>query len=125
MSRDVVVDVSAPARVDLPTAGDQDVVLLHGPQRLRIAGGVKPHDVQVEIGGVRVEHAISGLTLTHGYRRLPTLTLELAVSASDVTEDAVTVVMPEATRDLLVRAGWTPPTTPVGALEGDAPEVRA
>jgi hypothetical protein len=86
------------------------MTIFDGPQRVKITCGAHPWDATVEIGGVRIEDALRGFTIRHGYGRFPELTLDLPVAdASEVDEEQVKIVMPGSTHDLLVRAGWLPP----------------
>lgn len=55
----------------------------------------------------------TGLRLDMGdHRRVPTAVFEIALyQVEPVSLDDPLVLIPDATRDLLVRLGWTPPTT--------------
>jgi hypothetical protein len=86
------------------------MTIFNGPQRVKITCGTHPWDATVEVGGVRIEDALQGFTIRHGYGHFPELTLDLPIAdASEIDEGPVKIVMPAATHDLLVRAGWLPP----------------
>ncbi|HEY9473386.1 MAG TPA: hypothetical protein VIS06_05965 [Mycobacteriales bacterium] len=64
-------------------------------------------DGEVSLDGESISDAVRGLTLTMCAGDIPTLTLDVV---ADVLFDGQTdVVIPEETRALLVRLGWTPP----------------
>ncbi len=76
----------------------------------RFAARDAMHVDECVINGVDVRNAVRGLTYRYETGYVPTLTLDLPiVDATEMGSDGVKVVMPAATRDLLIAAGWTPP----------------
>lgn len=70
-----------------------------------------PTSAQVLIDGHDIAHGVTGLTLTMGVAQVPTVTLDLAIlDATEIQDVQARVLIPDATRDLLTRLGWTPPT---------------
>ncbi|MFG2269128.1 hypothetical protein ACGFNY_05060 [Streptomyces chartreusis] len=74
---------------------------------LRISG--PGHTSQVELSGHDISHALTGVTLRLDAGSVPTATLEVALWEVPTELDAVQVKVPDETRELLVRLGWTPP----------------
>ncbi|MBC2903150.1 hypothetical protein [Streptomyces cupreus] len=83
----------------------------HGvrPGALRISGTGLPGGTQVELDGEDIAPLVEGLSLRIGVKALPTVTLDVIVHELDTELPNPRVVVPEKTRDLLVRLGWTPP----------------
>lgn len=83
----------------------------HGPgptwHTMRISG--PGHASRVELSGHDISHALTGVTLRLDAGSVPTATLELALWEVPAELDAVEVKVPDETKDLLVRLGWTPP----------------
>jgi len=79
---------------------------------LRITGG--PHaSASIEINGTDVSRAVRGLTLTMKVGRLPTVVLEVPVLQGLSAEAGeVDVRIPDETRELLLKLGWTAPEEP-------------
>lgn len=73
----------------------------------------------VEIGGVDLSAAVSGLSLTIDHGNLPRLVLTLPIIDGGEVDGEAVVVIPDETKDLLLSLGWTPPgitdVTPAGA----------
>jgi hypothetical protein len=63
---------------------------------------------RVRLDGEDISRALVGVRLNLGVGVLPQATLDVLVHDL-TTETEGQVVLPEATRDLLVRLGWTPP----------------
>lgn len=77
-----------------------------GPGKLRISSDGIVGNVQLD--GQDVSHALAGLKLRMAAGELPQATLDVLVHDLS-TEVEARVVIPQETRDLLVRLGWTPP----------------
>ncbi|MDT0377237.1 hypothetical protein RM572_00405 [Streptomyces sp. DSM 42041] len=82
------------------------------PGTLRITGDAAQQTV--ELNGENIAPAIYGLTLKLQAGAMPTVTLDAVVWETSTDVGAVRVEIPDATRDLLQRLGWTPPDTPTG-----------
>ena len=83
----------------------------HGvrPGKLRIGGSGLPGGTQVELDGQDIVSALTGLSLHIGVDQRPTAVLEVLLHDVDTELENPRVIVPETTRDLLVRLGWTPP----------------
>ena len=79
------------------------------PQRLRLGGTGLPGGTQIELDGVDIAHAVTGLSLHIGVDNLPTAVFDVALRELDTDLEQPRVTVPDETRDLLVRLGWTPP----------------
>jgi hypothetical protein len=74
---------------------------------LRING--PGHTSRVQLDGEDISSALTGMRLHLAAGSVPTATLELALWEAPTELDAVRVMVPDETRELLVRLGWTPP----------------
>lgn len=79
------------------------------PGRLRLGGTGLPGGTQVELDGVDVASLVTGLSLQIGVDELPRVTLGVVLHELDTELENPRIVVPDKTRDLLVRLGWTPP----------------
>lgn len=83
----------------------------HGAGRawrtLRIAG--PGHASRVHLDGEDISNALVGVRVHLTPGSVPMATLDLALWEVPTELDQVLVEVPEKTRDLLVRLGWTPP----------------
>lgn len=78
------------------------------PRNLRIAKPENRGGWIVELDGHEISHALTGLRLN--LDTSPIGEVRLDVIAEEVqTHTDVIVLLPEATKELLVRLGWTPP----------------
>ena len=73
------------------------------PRTLRIRKREDEWGYLVELDGHDVSNALRGLTLEINAGDMPTATLR-------VVAEEVRAYLPDATKELLVRLGWTPPT---------------
>lgn len=65
---------------------------------------------EILLNGQDIASALTDLTLTMGVGKVPTATLDLLLIDTTQIQDAETrILIPDATRDLLVTLGWTPP----------------
>lgn len=65
---------------------------------------------EVLLNGHDIASALTDLTLTMGVGNVPTAKLRLLLIDTTEFQDAETqILIPDATRDLLVTLGWTPP----------------
>lgn len=78
----------------------------------RRAGGVGHH---VELDGHDIANSVLGMSLEFKAGHETTATLHLVLDEIPAETDEARVHLPDKTRDLLVRLGWTPP-------QDDAPE---
>lgn len=74
---------------------------------LRISG--PGHTSRVELSGHDISSALTGVSLRLEAGSVPTATLEMALWEMPTELDMVQVKVPDETRELLVRLGWTPP----------------
>lgn len=64
----------------------------------------------VHLDGTDIAHALTGIALTLGVNKAATATLDLViVDVTEVQDTEARIVIPDATRDLLVQLGWTAP----------------
>lgn len=63
----------------------------------------------VVLDGEDVSDGIQGLTLEARVGEVTRVTLDIPVVVTSEVEDNVEVFMPDATRALLIKLGWTPP----------------
>ena len=78
--------------------------------KLEISGTGLPGSTKVRLDGYDVTADIAGLRLALDVRSKPQLELDLRVRQMGLEVDQVQVVLPDSARELLVRAGWTPPS---------------
>jgi hypothetical protein len=80
------------------------------PRSLRIARPTGRGGWIVELDGHDIARALAGLTVRLTGDPIATATLD--VIAEELPEEIgeVKAYLPDATKDLLVRLGWTPPT---------------
>lgn len=75
----------------------------------------------VTLDGVECANALRGLTFYGRAGEMPRVDLDPLVSAVHGVADGVIVHIPRATRDMLVKLGWTPPSVEgSGGISGDA-----
>ena len=74
---------------------------------LRISG--PGNTSRVELSGHDISRALSGVSLRLEAGCVPTATLDLVLWEMPTELDAVQVKVPDPTKELLVRLGWTPP----------------
>lgn len=79
------------------------------PHTLRIGRSEKGLGHRVELDGHDIAHLILGLTIAIKGGEMSTATLNLVLDEIPTETDDVRVHLPQETRDLLVRLGWTPP----------------
>lgn len=79
-------------------------------RKLSISGG--PDAYQIRLDDIDIANGIRGMTLQMGRDHLPIATLDLAVWSIEDAELAAVPRIPDATRELLVTLGWTPPAEP-------------
>jgi hypothetical protein len=83
----------------------------HGirPGKLRLGGTGLPGGTQIELDGADIASLVTGLSLRIGVDSLPEVTLGVVLHELDTELENPRVVVPDKTRALLVRLGWTPP----------------
>jgi hypothetical protein len=79
------------------------------PRTLRISTPTDRGGHVVEVDGVDISRALLGLTLYVRAGDMPTAVLDVVAEEIPTELDDVRAYLPEATKDLLVRLGWTPP----------------
>lgn len=79
------------------------------PGLLRIGGTGLPGGTQIELDGEDIASAVTGLTLRVGVESVPTAVVDVVLHELDTDLEHPRVTVPDKTRDLLVRLGWTPP----------------
>lgn len=79
------------------------------PRTLRISTPTDRSGQVVELNGVDISRALLGLTLYVRAGEMPTAFLDVIAEEIPTELDEVRAYLPEATRDLLVQLGWTPP----------------
>lgn len=76
---------------------------------LRISRPERGLGHRVELDGIDIANSILGLTVTIKAGEETTAALDLVLDEIPTEADDVRVHLPDATCDLLVRLGWTPP----------------
>lgn len=76
---------------------------------LRVSRAESGYGHRAELDGHDISNAILGLTVTIKGGEMPAATLDVICEEIPTEADDVRVHLPDATRDLLVRLGWTPP----------------
>lgn len=79
------------------------------PHTLRISDRPGGLGWVVELDGQDIANSILGMTLRIEPGDRPTAVVRVAVEEAPTELDGVRVRVPDLTRDLLVRLGWTPP----------------
>lgn len=79
------------------------------PGKLRLGGTGLPGGTQIELDGRDIANVVTGLSLRVGVDSLPEVTLGVVLHVLDTELENPRVVVPDATKELLVRLGWTPP----------------
>lgn len=79
------------------------------PRTLRISTPTDRGGHVVELDGVDVSRALLGLTLTVRAGDMPSVALDVIAEEIPTELAEVRVYLPDATKELLVRLGWTPP----------------
>lgn len=78
--------------------------------KIEISGTGLPGGTAVRLDDQDIVRDLRGLTLTMGVDRVPVVELDVSVFEGVGLElEDVQVYIPESTRELLVRLGWTPP----------------
>ncbi|PXY33583.1 hypothetical protein BAY59_10910 [Prauserella coralliicola] len=73
---------------------------------------------RIELNGINVSQACRSAELRFEQGHRPRLELELAYIQPVDFSGEVRVILPDATRELLERLGWTPPENDDGAVNG-------
>lgn len=77
-----------------------------------------PRDQRVELDGTDISNGISDIRFHAEAGQVPMAYIDLPVlDATEIQAEQVKIIMPDATRELLLAAGWTPP----GAGDGITP----
>ncbi|MFI6251506.1 hypothetical protein [Streptomyces sp. NPDC051016] len=79
------------------------------PRSLRISTPKDRGGHLVELDGVDISNALLGLSLNVRAGDMPTVVLDVVAKKIPAELDEVRAYLPDATKDLLVRLGWTPP----------------
>lgn len=79
------------------------------PRTLRISTPTDRGGQIVELDGVDISRALYGLSLTIRAGDMPSAVLDVVVEEIPTELDEVRAYLPDATKELLVRLGWTPP----------------
>ncbi|MGW4670086.1 hypothetical protein [Streptomyces sp. NPDC004324] len=79
------------------------------PRSLRISTPKDRGGQIVELDGVDISPSLIGLTLTIHAGDMPSAVLNVIAEEIPTELDEVRAYLPDATKDLLVRLGWTPP----------------
>jgi hypothetical protein len=64
----------------------------------------------VTVDGVDVSSAVRGVRINASAGELVSVELDVIAVEVDMVGAETDVLLPDATRDLLIRLGWTPPT---------------
>lgn len=64
----------------------------------------------VMLDGEDISDGVRGLTLEAAVGEVTRVTLDIPVVVTSEAADNVEVFMPDQTRDLLIKLGWTPPS---------------
>jgi hypothetical protein len=76
--------------------------------QLRITGG--PVVAKIELDGTDISNAVRGLNLAMSVDSVPRVELDvLVLDASSHEVEGVAAYIPDATRELLLKLGWTAP----------------
>lgn len=67
------------------------------------------HNTRVTLDGTEVSRGLSGLTLQADAGDIPRLTLDLCMLDITKVGGQMEILLSDATRELLVELGWTPP----------------
>lgn len=86
---------------------------------------VRTHNVAdstLVLDGFDISSAVVGYTIRHSVGAVPQVELDLAVFEVDAGFEGqrMGVLISNATRDLLIRCGWTPPSDGAGPAEVEA-----
>lgn len=78
------------------------------PRNLRIGKPENRGGWLVELDGHDISHALTGLRLSLDSGPVGEVRLDVIAEELETHSDVI-VLLPDATKDLLVRLGWTPP----------------
>lgn len=79
------------------------------PRTLRISIPTNRLGHAVELDGVDISRSLIGMTLTIRAGDVPSAVLDVIAEEVPSQLDEVRAYLPDATKELLVRLGWTPP----------------
>ncbi|MET8766331.1 hypothetical protein [Streptomyces sp. NPDC004658] len=79
------------------------------PGRLRIGGTGLPGGTEIDLDGEDIAGAVTHLSLHVGVDNKPTAVIDVVLHELDTDLENPRVTVPQKTRNLLVRLGWTPP----------------
>lgn len=79
------------------------------PRTLKISTPTDRPGQVVEFDGVDISRALIGLSLNIKGGEMPTVTLDVIAEELPTQLDEIRAYLPDATKELLVRLGWTPP----------------
>lgn len=79
------------------------------PRTLKISTPTDRPGQVIEFDGVDISRALIGLTLNIRAGDMPTAVLDVVAEELPTQLDEVRAYLPDATKELLVRLGWTPP----------------
>lgn len=80
------------------------------PRTLKISTPTDRPGQVIELDGVDISRAVIGLSLNIRAGEMPTVVLDVVAEELPTQLDEVRAYLPDATKELLVRLGWTPPT---------------
>lgn len=79
------------------------------PRTLRISAPTDRPGQVVELDGVDISRSLIGLSLNIRAGEMPAAVLDVIAEELPTQLDEVRAYLPDATKELLVRLGWTPP----------------
>lgn len=79
------------------------------PRTLRISTPTDRGGQVIELDGVDISRSLIGLSLTIRAGDMPSAVLDVVAEEIPTELDGVRAYLPDATKELLVRLGWTPP----------------
>lgn len=77
--------------------------------RIEISGTGLPNGTTVRLDGEDISRDVHGVALQLDGRSVPTVVLDVIVQDINLGVGQAEVRIPDGTRDLLIRLGWTPP----------------
>jgi hypothetical protein len=72
----------------------------------------KPWDASIKLDGVNVADSVRGVNVRLHASELPKVELDLAIIDVSMDLQHPQILIPAATRHLLIELGWTPPSPP-------------
>jgi hypothetical protein len=108
--------VSDTHKIELPRIAEEtlakanEVATLGNRHTFKVGPGEKPGTTRVELDGTDITKLTTGVTVSYAVGQIPSVELDVLVFEATSDAGLAEIRIPEDTRALLMKFGWSPPT---------------